>query len=420
VTFAQIHIPAAYAQEEPNLDIPYASKPVTPVDLGSGDWMKPEMWEDSIEVAYYPNVLDKKEAYLRLKWDDNNLAVLVDAVTDTAEKPFGSVRFGFDTYNMRKEVKDPTVPGTPGYYSLYVGFVSPGGPLKNYYAGNPQAPGHPFPSEDLHYTWSRGPSPIANDNEVRLKPHALYCFLFSKKLLTSKYNEIGFHTFLGESQQPTIRLAYPPSPLEYASAKFSTIPISELRDAARAAIDEANATIRRALDEGRTEGIDDARSLLDNASGAFHKTEYQRAADFASQAKKLAEQGAYPQNYYEAKDLLAKARDLRSSVLSANFTSADAQSLVRQGLDAYTSGERAFSSHDFTAAIAYARSAIASFDQAFAAEQSYREALEALEAQNRQGQQQQFTYVVVAAGTSIVIAAVVVIYVIRKKSTKPG
>jgi hypothetical protein len=155
------------------------------------------------------------------------LAVLVDAVTDTAEKPNGHIGFGFDTQNKRYDVKDPTKHGTPGYYSTYVGFTPPGGSLRDRWLTDPSSPGIDFPPGKIHFTWSHGPSPIPNDDETRLKPHVLYYFMFSKQLLTNKYDEIGFRTDLyqtGEIFTPMVI----PNMTGHAKMSFSPIPIPEL------------------------------------------------------------------------------------------------------------------------------------------------------------------------------------------------
>jgi cellobiose-specific phosphotransferase system component IIA len=61
------------------------------------------------------------------------------------------------------------------------------------------------------------------------------------------------------------------------------------------AIDNANASIRIALLVGRTEGIDNARSLLVEASRAFEKGDFDTAIALAQQAKEAADSATYPQ-----------------------------------------------------------------------------------------------------------------------------
>jgi len=211
-------LPRAEAQDEYKIDVPIALKPLLPEDLENGNWLKAEAWEDSIEKPYYPNISGKN--YFRFKWGEEWTAALVDAVTDTDEKPYGGVDFSFDTYKLGESKGK-----TPGFYTTRAWFDSPGGNLKDAAQERPDLlVGDPFPPNTLHYTWSRGQSPIAGDNEARLKPHVLYGFLFSTKLLTSRYNEILFHTFLRDSKGTFFR--YPPG--TYTKLNFSTIPIPEL------------------------------------------------------------------------------------------------------------------------------------------------------------------------------------------------
>jgi hypothetical protein len=218
---------SAQQQEEPTLAVPLASKPLGPEDLKNENWLKAEYWEDSLEVPF-PGNRPERQVYLRVKESRHetfpNFSVLVEAVTDTAEKPFGYVSSVFDTENMRYEVKDPTVPKTKGVYIANIEFESPGGRLINH----PMSAGNPFPSNKFYYAWKRGPSPIAGSDEVRLKPHVLYSFLFSTEFLMRKYNEIGFHTRVHESEGVNNYLTYPASYKDYVKMSRSGIPIPEL------------------------------------------------------------------------------------------------------------------------------------------------------------------------------------------------
>jgi len=222
--------PEQVVGEESTLAVPLASKPLGHEDFDNGNWLKPEYWEDSLEVPFPGNRPDR-QAYMRVKESRHekfpNLSVLVDAVTDTTEEPFGDVSFVFDTENMRYKVKDPAVPNTSGVYSLDVSFEARGGPLVNIWANKSYAPGHPFPSSEFCYKWSRGPSPIPGSDEARLEPHVLYGFLFSKEFLTRKYKEIGLSVWVTESNKPFSRLMYPASELDYVKTSFSGIPIPE-------------------------------------------------------------------------------------------------------------------------------------------------------------------------------------------------
>jgi hypothetical protein len=217
-------LPLAYAQEE-QVEARVATNPLGPEDLKNGNWLKPEYWDGTCEYAFMPHT-SQKYGFFRLLDSEHpnfpNLAILVDSVTDTSEKPFSEVSLGFDTYNMRYQIKDPGVPGTPGYYSAFIAFRSSGNPvLYDAWAGNPLAPGHPFPSGKIRYTWARGSSPIPGNDENRLKDHFLEAIMIDKKLLTEKANEIGFRMTLHQTSS---------NDLEFSPGKlvFSGIPVPEI------------------------------------------------------------------------------------------------------------------------------------------------------------------------------------------------
>jgi hypothetical protein len=179
---------------------------------------------------------------------------------------------------------------------------------------------------------------------------------------------------------------------------------------ATSAIERANASMRAALAEGRTEGIDNARSLLLNASSAFQKGDYDAALALAQQAMEVADSATFPEAYYEAKDLLLKAMDLKSRASTSNFTSPDAQSLVQRAESAYGLAVAAFVNSEYVAATHHAKTAVRLFEEAFSAEQNYPATLEAT-------QRQAFNYTIIGA-VSAVILAVVVACIVRKRSKK--
>jgi hypothetical protein len=178
------------------------------------------------------------------------------------------------------------------------------------------------------------------------------------------------------------------------------------------AMDNANASIRTALLVGRTEDIENARSLLLNASRAFEKRDFDTALALAQQAKETADSATYPQSYYETKDMLARAGDLESRASSSSFLNSEAQALARQALSAHDSAKGAFARNDFNAARDYAQTAATLFEKAFSVEQTYTETLEAQEMQSRV-----LNYVLVGT-VSAVLVGTAAIYVLRKKTRK--
>jgi M6 family metalloprotease-like protein len=189
-----------------------------------------------------------------------------------------------------------------------------------------------------------------------------------------------------------------------------TLATSEKALAATVAIDSANASIRTALLEGRTEGLENAKSLLANASRAFEKEDYDASLTLSQQAEEAADSATYPQSYYDSKDLLAKVKDLEAPASAMSFMSSEAQRLVREATSARVSAEGALVRYDFSTAKGYAQTAVSLFERAFSVEEDYRGALEAQ-------QRQAFNYTLVGA-TSAIVLAVVAVHIVRKRSRR--
>jgi len=177
------------------------------------------------------------------------------------------------------------------------------------------------------------------------------------------------------------------------------------------AIEEAEASIQRALSEGRSEGLDRARSLLESSSRALNNGWFDLALDLAKQARKPADSADYPRSYYQAKDLLAKARDLKMQATSSHFVSQDAQSLIKQAFDAYDSAEKALSEHNFAMASSQAQNAIALFSKALSTEELF------LLKEQELKRQQTLTFVTLGA-TTTAVAALIAVYLRRKRNVK--
>jgi len=195
----------------------------------------------------------------------------------------------------------------------------------------------------------------------------------------------------------------PGIPDTWADLVFS--PLSLPAWSATLAIDEAKTAIERAANEGRTEGLDKARLLLDDASAAFKRGEHDLARRLAEQARDSARRAVFPKIYHEANELLAKARQLKSTAAASTYSSPEAQSLLRQALLAYDAAELSFLRKEFNVAADSARSAIALFEKATLAEQRHKEALEA--------QRQLPNYIVVGSVLSIGLTAA---YILRRKA----
>ena len=192
-------------------------------------------------------------------------------------------------------------------------------------------------------------------------------------------------------------------PNSWADLVFSSLSLPAW--SATLTIDEAKTSIERAANEGRTDGLDKARLLLDDASAAFKRGEYDLARSLAEQARDSARRAVFPKIYHEAKELLAKAQQLRSAVAASTYSSPEAQGLLRQALLACDTAELSFLRKEFNVAADSARSAIALFEKAALAEQRHREAVEA--------QRQLSNYIVVGSVLCIGLAAA---YVLRRRA----
>jgi len=168
-------------------------------------------------------------------------------------------------------------------------------------------------------------------------------------------------------------------------------------------IQDANASITRAIWDGRTAAIEKARLLLANATAAYEKRTYEDVMTLARLAKETADASDYPRVYYDAKELLTRAKDLRSST-AYQIASPEAIGLIDQGRKAYDLAEKAFSSKDYATAANSAREAIALFEKGLSADQAYR--------------QQTITYFVVIG--SVIAVGLLAFRLSRRKARETG
>ena len=127
----------------------------------------------------------------------------------------------------------------------------------------------------------------------------------------------------------------------------------------------------------------------------------------------------------DAKDLLAKARDLKLQASASNFTSSEAQGMIQTASDVLHSGEITFELGAFAAARDYAQTSMTLFQNAFSIERSYRETQEALQAKARYEQSQReaqqkemLKYLIIGAVFATVVS--VAAYILQKRTRKPS
>jgi len=174
-------------------------------------------------------------------------------------------------------------------------------------------------------------------------------------------------------------------------------------------IEQAKASIQKATTEGRTEGLEKAKSLLANSVAALERGDYDTAIALASQAKEVAETSTYPKSYYEAKDLLSKARSLRTQAQSSVFSATEAQRLMKQALETLDSAEKAFLRTDFATALSQAQDAVDLFTKAFSAEKAF------LDEQRKEAERKTMTYVIVGVSTVVMVALAIALLHRKKK-----
>jgi len=168
------------------------------------------------------------------------LSLLLDAASDTAEKPYGGVGIDLDAQNKRflkdrdGNYIDPSLPGTTGFYNALLLFNSPGGLLRDVDLGDPNHPGVNFPTGTLYFDWARGPSPITNNDQSRSNPHFLVCLLVSENMFSTAESGFKMDVF-GTEQVALYGTPFPQGPEggEYPDlwmyrTSLSAEPINEL------------------------------------------------------------------------------------------------------------------------------------------------------------------------------------------------
>jgi hypothetical protein len=227
-------------EEEPTLTVPLAERPLSTTDLTNKTWLNSNAWQDSLELQF--GDINSIYGYIRCKHGGNPkyLSLLVDSVTDTAEKPYGGVGVDLDSQNKRflkgrdGNYIDPSLPRTTGFYTALLLFNSPGGQLRDVDVGDPGHPGVNFPSGTLYFDWARGPSPITGNDQSRSNPHFLVCLLISESVFAS--TESGFKMNIYGTEQVSLNgTDFPAGPegegypdLWMYRTSLSSAPVNEL------------------------------------------------------------------------------------------------------------------------------------------------------------------------------------------------
>ncbi len=175
--------------------------------------------------------------------------------------------------------------------------------------------------------------------------------------------------------------------------------------AAMKAIEEAKTAITAAENDGRTEGLDQAKQLLQQAEAALRAGNYERASDLATRAKEAALRADFPRAYYEAKELFTK---LEREIKDARFQSTEANELWQQAANAWNNAMKAFAKKDWLLALTEVKNAVALLDRAKSAEEAY------------QSRQTMLVIGGVAAGVAIASLAIVILLKRRRSGPHPN
>jgi M6 family metalloprotease-like protein len=135
------------------------------------------------------------------------------------------------------------------------------------------------------------------------------------------------------------------------------------------AIDQADAAVVSANAEGRTEGLYEARQMLEQAKSAVRTEAYEQAAMLGLNAKQIAEKSNYPKLYYEAKEALTALDQEVSHEL--RFSSSEANSLLEQVVKSREKAKQNFADKNWQGALSEARAALTLLQKAKQIEEQY-------------------------------------------------
>jgi len=170
-------------------------------------------------------------------------------------------------------------------------------------------------------------------------------------------------------------------------------------------LNEASAAIQKASDDTRLEGLDESKSLLEEAKREFSGGNYLRAHELAGQSKARAEAAKVPQSYLEGKDLLKEAESMLAEAKASNYQSQQAKGILAQAEERYENAKQAFATKtlsSFDEAVNDAKESIRLLNEAKQAEQEY--------------QYQQTVIIVLVAIVAVVVVAIM--YFLRKRRPK--
>ena len=250
-----------------------------------GKWTTLDEWDDAIEET-----LDfgkgSGEAYLRVKHDAENLYVLVDFLTYYEIKTGDSCMVVLDTKHDGGSMIQPD--------DLAV-LIRWNTPTEIYPAI--QWEGWVADWEFLPSDFEVNSSIDAEQDPYSTTPHLIFEFKIPKSSFKSSSTTLGFLVFLICDNEnlnaalPLVQEALKPD--NWADLIFFGGTIQIYQDA-QTAIDVANNAIINAKAEGRTEGLKQAETLIEQAEETHEAHNYNETITLANQATEAAELASIP------------------------------------------------------------------------------------------------------------------------------
>jgi len=140
--------------------------------------------------------------------------------------------------------------------------------------------------------------------------------------------------------------------------------VQDGRDAQRTlyAMDRASDAMQKAGIDNRTEGLDMAETLAENAHTLFTQARFQEAEALAVSAETTANSATIPSDYYQSVQSILQAESLKNATF--NLASPQGSALAAQGSIRLDIAKQAFAARNFTFAKQSAQAAIELFNRA--------------------------------------------------------
>lgn len=258
-----------------------------------GKWTNVNEWNDTLEESLIFSEGAGK-AYLRVKHDINNLYILVDFVTYNDTKTGDGCIIVLDTRHdggSSVQQDDLAVLIRWNTSSEIYPAIQWGGWLNDW--------------EFLPSNFETKSSIESENNPYSIIPHLIFEFKIPKSSFNLSSTTLGFLVFL-ICDNENIKAALPiifdaQKPDNWADLLLFNESI-QIYYGAQTAIDIASVSIENAESEGRTEGLLEAKSLLNQAGDSMELHDYNEVTSLASQASIIASEATVPSQPPEKED----------------------------------------------------------------------------------------------------------------------